>query len=132
MRAIIALALAFAFPFAAVGQGTPTPETQKPDVQKSHLFVEPSSRWISMHDSAGTGAKAEFTLDILKSCSKYIVPVDGPETADYTVSIDRTGISSGSVVIYAKGDAVNSFKPGHSSTLQKVADTVCDFVKSRK
>jgi len=27
---------------------------------------------------------------------------------------------------------VHSFKPGHTSTLQKVADAVCDFVKSRK
>jgi len=132
MKGIIAIALAVVFPFAAFGQGTPTPEDQKPDVQKSRLYVEPSSRWISMHDSAGTGAKAEFTLDILKSCSKYIVAVDGRESADYTVLIDRTGISSGSVVIYARGDVVDSFKPGHAASLQKVADTVCDFVKSRK
>jgi hypothetical protein len=102
------------------------------NVPKVCLYVDPSSRWISMHDSAGTGAKAEFTLDILKACSQSVVPVDQRETADYTVSFDRTGISSGSVVIYAKGDVVNSFKPGHASTLQKVADTVCEFVKSRK
>jgi hypothetical protein len=106
---------------AAFGQSAP-----------KRVFVDPASRWISIHDSTGSGAPGEFSLDVMKSCPAVIALTDARESADYTVLISRSGVSSGSVLIYAGGSVVHSFKPGHSSTLRKVADAVCDFVGSRK
>ncbi len=96
------------------------------------VFVEPASRWISIHDSNGSGAPNEFTIDVLKSCPAVISVTDGRESADYTVSFSRSGNSVGSVLIYAGGAVVHSFKPGHSSTLRKVAESVCKFVGTQR
>jgi hypothetical protein len=96
------------------------------------VFVDPASRWISIHDSNGSGATNEFTIDILKSCPAVVSLTDGRESADYTVSFSRSGSSAGSVLIYAGGAVVHSFKPGHASTLRKMAESVCEFVGAQK
>ena len=96
------------------------------------IFIDPASRWISIHDRDGSGARNELTMDILKSCPAVLGVTDGLESADYTVSFSRSGNSVGSVLIYAGGTVAHSFKPGHTSTLKKVAETVCAFVGPRK
>jgi len=102
------------------------------DAPGKRLFIDPATRWISIHDQTGTGAKAEFTTDILKACPSMVQVVDSREMADFTVLIDRTGSSAGSVLISSGGVVVDSFKPGHTATLRKVADTVCEFIGSAK
>src|ERR1035438_3976183 len=111
------LVLAFALSSSALTADSP-----------KRLFIDPATRWESIHDKTGTGAKAEITLDILKACPSAVQIVDSRETADYSALIDRTGMSAGSVVISSGGVVVNTFKPGHSATLTKVAASLCRFI----
>ena len=95
----------------------------------TRVFIDPSSRWMSLHDKDGSGAPLEMTLDIRKTCPSVIAVTDSREAAKYAVVFHRTGSSSGSVVIYAGQEIVHTFKPGHASSLQKVATAICEFVK---
>lgn len=99
--------------------------------QPKRLYIDPDTRWISIHDPNGGGAKSELSLHLAQRCAA-VVTVNERKTADYSVLIDRTGNSAGAATIYdATGTAVESFKPGHTATLKKVADRVCDFIRAR-
>jgi hypothetical protein len=100
------------------------------DGAPKRVFVDPASRWMSIHDKEGTNSANEFIRDAIKSCPETIVFTDDRSSADYSVSISRSGVSAGSVIIYANGSLAYSFKPGHAATLLKVAQSVCDYVQS--
>jgi hypothetical protein len=92
---------------------------------RTKLFIDPASRWISIHDKDGSAAPGEFAIDVLNSCPAKLTVTDAKDSADYVALISRTGSSVGSVLIYAKGELVQSFKPGHTAMLRKVAERVC-------
>ena len=92
------------------------------------VFVDPATRWMSIHDKEGTNSANEFIRDAVQSCPEAITFTDDRASADYSVSISRTGTSAGSVIIYAQGTLTYSFKPGHTATLMKVAQAVCEYV----
>jgi hypothetical protein len=98
-------------------------------VAPKKVFIDPASKWTSLHDDKGSGTPAELAATLTKSCPSVIVTLD-PESATYAISVFRdTG--AGSVVIYSGKEMVNSFKPGFFSTLQKVSATICSFIGSR-
>jgi hypothetical protein len=96
------------------------------------IYIDPATRWESVHDQTGIGSKAELTMALLKACPETLQSVDSRETANFTVLVQRVGASSGQALIYSGGALVNSFKPGFGATLKKTADRVCTFVRSKQ
>ncbi len=94
------------------------------------LFVDPSSRWVSIHDKDGTGAALEFTKEFAKSCPEVSIS-DRREGAAYSVVFQRNGYNSGNVQVCANGKLADSFVPGHTATFAKVVRRVCDISKPK-
>lgn len=93
------------------------------------LYIDPTSKWESLHNSNGDGASVEIAKEFLKVCPSLVAVTRDEASADYTLSFMRKA-GSGSATIYARGNAVHAFKPGFSARLRKVAETTCLFIAS--
>lgn len=95
------------------------------------VYIDPASRWESIHDPKGSSAPGDFAIDMQKACPSVPLSSDR-ESARYVVTFNRTNANAGSLLIYSDGSVVLAKKPGHSATLRKVAVEVCSFVSAAK
>jgi hypothetical protein len=90
------------------------------------VFIDPSSRWESLHDTNGSGTPTELAIYFEKSCKAIWVARDAGK-ADYTVALYRKA-GGGSAVVYAGDRVAFTFKPGFGAKLTQAADKACFWI----
>jgi hypothetical protein len=88
------------------------------------VYVDPATKWPSMHDTQGVGSAMELASDLAKSCG---LTVTSDPAAQWKVTVYRQG-GGGKAVIWRNGDLVHEFRPGFSTTLRKTAERICAWI----